>query len=83
MHNLAFVEIVQTLQDLDNIAGDKVFIELPKCLQCLSERPALRIPLARSRQSVVEMQSEIPLLKDDVQKFLGSHHALILDDAWV
>lgn len=37
MHNLAFVKIVQTFQDLDNITGNKTLVELPKCLECLSE----------------------------------------------
>lgn len=32
MHDLALVEIVQTLQDLDNIAGNEMLVKPAECL---------------------------------------------------
>jgi hypothetical protein len=43
VHDIALVQVVKPLEDLDHVARDKPLVELPKSFQSLPERTVLRV----------------------------------------
>lgn len=82
MHDLLAVEIVESLEDLDDVARDESLGQLSKMLERLLQRSILDVPI-RSTSASFSTERREDSLEDDVDVVLRPHESLVLDDSGV
>lgn len=76
------VQIMQSFQNLGDVARDKPFVEFPKRLDGLAQRSVFNIPNRGQYAGLSQNQSK-NILQNNTQRICRADHTLILDDAGV